>query len=65
MTYTPKHRILVTLSEEDFALLPKTTKHGARMAWMRRAIREQAERERLNHEMFKSIRMKITKGQSK
>jgi hypothetical protein len=47
MTYTPKHRILVTLDEKDFALLPKTTQHGARRAWIRRAIKNEAERERL------------------
>ena len=60
MTYTPKHRILVTLDEKDFALLPKTTQHGARMAWIRRAIREQAERERLT-QVYKQMEERKSK----
>ena len=42
MTYTPKHRILVTLDDKDFALLPDTTDHGKRMNWMREAFMEKA-----------------------
>ena len=47
MKYTIKNKILVTLSEQDFRLLPRTDAELPRLAWIREAIREKAERERL------------------
>ena len=60
MKYTIKNKILVTLSEQDFRLLPRTDAELPRLAWIREAIREKAERERLD-KMYAKMNKGIAK----